>query len=393
METVIADALIASEEGLRRGYIRISGSTIAEIGLGPTPPIGDARIIEASGLIAAAGFIDLHCHGGSGADVNDEAPDAIETLAAFHRAHGVTSYLPSVAVDEPAVVDRSLDRVRKALISSKPGTPEILGAHLEGPYISPRYSGCQNPRLIRGLDEAAVAELEARAGSIARVTIAPELPGAMRAIERLSSAGIVVSIGHSEADAETCRAAVDRGATMATHLFNAMSSVRKEGFRRIPGVVEAMLTDDRVFAEVIAEARHIPTELLIMAYRCKGPGRFLVCSDANRGAGLAEGTPILVCGQAAVVEEGAAVLAGGGGLAGSVSPVDAMVRRLIADLGLPAHAALAAASAVPAEAMGISDRKGYLRVGYDADIILLDPALSVRRVWCRGAEAKDTELP
>lgn len=392
METVIADALLASEEGLRRGYIRFSGSTIAEIGLGPAPPIDDARIIDAAGMIASAGFIDPHCHGGSGADVNDETPEAIETLAAFHRAHGVTSYLPSVAIDEPAVVDRSLARVREAMASCGPGWPEALGAHLEGPFINPRYRGCQNPGLIRDLDDYAVTALEAMAGSIARITIAPELPGAMRAIERLSSAGIVVSIGHSEADAGTCREAVDRGATMATHLYNAMSSVRKEGARRISGVVEAMLTDDRVFAEIIAEARHIPTELLAIAYRCKGPKRFLVCSDANRGAGLAEGTPILVCGQAAVVEGGAAVLAGGGGLAGSVSPVDAMVRRLIADLGLPAHAALAAASSVPAEAMGVANRKGYLRVGYDADIILLDAALSVRRVWCRGAEAKDTKL-
>ncbi len=325
--------------------------------------------------------------------MNDETREAIDGIASFHRSRGVTSFLPSVAIDEPAVVERSLDRVRRAMGSGGPGAPEILGAHLEGPYINPRYRGCQNASLIRELDEDALSELEAWAGTIARVTMAPELPGAMAAVERLRAAGVVISIGHSEADTETCRAAADRGATMATHLYNAMSGTRKEGAARIPGVIEAMLTDDRIYAELIAEPRHIPTELLAIAYRCKGARRFLVCSDAGRGAGLAEGSPVLVCGQAAVVEGGAAVLEGGAGLAGSATALDAMVRRMAVDLRLPAHAALAAASAVPAEAIGASHRKGYLRPGYDADIILLDTALTVRRVWCGGEEAKDAAKP
>ncbi len=383
MDTIIVNALLAFEDGLRPGSLRISGGRIAEVASVTGRP---ARVIDAAGMIAAPGLIDLHCHGGAGSDVNDEDPGALAAVVEFHRARGVTSLMPSIAVDAWDVMERSLARVSADMDAEPDGTGELLGAHLEGPFLSERYRGCQDPARLRALDGETLAAIESWAGALARVTVAPELPGAMEAIARLRERGVMVSIGHSEADAATCRAAADRGATLVTHLYNAMSQVRKDGPYRVPGVVEAALTDDRLYAEVIADGRHVPAELLAVALRCKGPGRLLLCSDANRGAGLADGSSIAVCGSRARVLGGVAVLEDGSGLAGSVTPLDGMVRFLCSSLGLPVHEALRAASSVPAAAAGVADRKGHLRVGYDADIILLDSTLAVRRVWCRGVE-------
>ncbi|MBU1080212.1 MAG: amidohydrolase family protein, partial [Spirochaetes bacterium] len=394
MDTILYNALLALEDGLKPGSLRFSGGRVVEVdtlGASSAPSARTAsrcRLIDAEGMIAAPGLIDLHCHGGSGYDVNDEDPGSVAAVAEFHRAHGVTAMMPSIAVDARAVMERSLDRIRAAVIDSdySGGSSEILGAHLEGPFISERYRGCQDIDNIRPMDSAAIAFLESWAGSLARVTLAPELPGALEAIPRLREAGMTVSIGHSEADAKTCRLAADRGATLVTHLYNAMSSVRKDGPYRVPGVLEAALTDDRLFAEIIADGIHVPAELVSLALRCKGPKRLLVCSDANRGAGLPDSSVIEVCGSRARVSNGVAVLEDGTGLAGSVTTLDGMVRYMASSLGLPVHEALLAASAVPAMAAGVADRKGHLRSGYDADIILLDSKLAVRRVWCRGVE-------
>jgi len=408
MDTIIVNALLAFEDGLRAGGLRLSDGRIAEVlapeprpgaaGLGQSAPTTGSsreapRLVDAGGMITAPGLIDLHCHGGAGSDVNDEEPRSLSTVRGFHRAHGVTSLMPSIAVDAWSTMERSLSRVRGAMDAAPDGSSELLGAHLEGPFLCERYRGCQDPAHLLGLDNEALAVLEAWSGTVARVTIAPELPGALEAIARLRERGVIVSIGHSEADAATCRAAADRGATLVTHLYNAMSQVRKDGPYRVPGVVEAALTDDRLYAEVIADGRHVPPELLTMALRCKGPGRLLLCSDANRGAGLEEGRAIAVCGSRVRVRGGVAVLEDGSGLAGSVTPLMGMVRYLCSSLGLPVHEALRAASAVPAAAAGVARRKGHLRVGYDADIILLDSTLAVRRVWCRGVERSKEDAP
>lgn len=386
MRMLIADARLAMDAALVPGSLLVEDGRIAEL-LGPGARAAAVERVDARGMILAPGFIDLHCHGGAGADVNDGTDDALATLRAHHRSRGTTSFTPSLSVDPLPVLEAAFDAVRRAAAAEAPGEAEILGAHFESPYISLKYKGCQAAERLLPFDREARALIERNADAIGRITVAPELPGVLEAIPRLRELGMAVSLGHSDADAETFAAAVDRGATMVTHLFNAMSSVRKEGPFRVPGVLEAALTDDRVFAEVIADGKHVPARLMEIAWRCKGRDRFMVCSDANRGAGMAPGRTLYTCGQEAVVVDGVAMLKDRSSLASSVSSLDDMVRVLVRQLGLPIHEALRAASAVPAAAIGVADRKGRLAAGCDADLVLLDDGLQVARVWCRGVEA------
>jgi N-acetylglucosamine-6-phosphate deacetylase len=270
----------------------------------------------------------------------------------------------------------------------KPGQAEALGAHFESPFINPRFKGCQAAERLLPFDRNALALVEANADAISRITVAPELDGVMAAIPRLRELGIVVSGGHTDADAATFRTAADRGMTMATHLYNAMASVRKVGPFRVSGALEAALSDDRLFTELIADGRHVSAELLRIAYRCKGGDRFLVCSDASRAAGFPGKDTLYICGQEAIVVDGVAMLKDRSSLASSVTSLDGMVRTLVREAGLSVHAALRAASAVPAAAIGVADRKGLLRPGYDADLVLLAAGLHVTAVWCRGEGGK-----
>jgi N-acetylglucosamine-6-phosphate deacetylase len=163
-----------------------------------------------------------------------------------------------------------------------------------------------------------------------------------------------------------------------------MASVHKVGPFRVCGALEAALTDDRLYTELIADGRHVPAELLRIARSCKGSDRFLVCSDASRAAGFSGKDTLYICGQEAIVVDGVAMLKDRSSLASSVTSLDGMVRTLVREARFPIHEALRAASAIPAAAIGVADRKGKLRAGYDADLVLLDTELQVRAVWCRG---------
>lgn len=385
MKTVIENVLLALPGGLAAGSAVIEDGLISSVSKGlRTEPFPDAVIIDGDGCILAPGFIDLHCHGGAGSDVNDATVEALETVGSFHLRNGTTSWAPTLSVDPLPVLERAFDEVRSFREGNAPGRIFCLGAHFESPWIALSRKGCQAAERILPFDDSARDFIEAHSSAISRITLAPELPGAMDFIPRLRELGIVVSGGHTDADADLFTAAADRGMTMVTHLYNAMSSVRKDGPFRRCGALEAALTDDRLYAEVICDGYHVPFEMIEIARRCKGRDRFMLCSDANRGAGMRSGGTVFTCGQEAVIENGIAMLKDRSSLASSVTPLAGMVRHLVQIVGVPVHEALAAASRVPAAAAGIAESKGTIEAGKDADLVLLDAELSVRSVWRGG---------
>jgi N-acetylglucosamine-6-phosphate deacetylase len=267
-----------------------------------------------------------------------------------------------------------------------PACPEILGLHFESPYINPLYKGCMAEECILPFNGEAMNFIAENRDIIARITVAPEIEGVMEAIPRLREMGIIVSGGHSNAGAAIAREAADRGMTMATHLYNAMAAVRKEGPFRVPAILEAVLTDDRIYTECIADGYHVPPELLQIAYRCKGPDKFMICSDASKAAGYAGTEPLFICGHELLIENGVIMTKDRSGLASSAAALDAMVRVLTIKAGFQIVGALRAASYVPAMAAGVADRKGRIAPGYDADLVLLDTELKVKGVWRLGRQ-------
>jgi N-acetylglucosamine-6-phosphate deacetylase len=407
LEILIQDARLALEGGLVPGEILISGGRIAAVQRHDTaqkaegaakdpiahnnapehrPAAPARRVIQGRGRVLAPGFIDLHCHGGAGGDVNDGETEAFFAMEEFHRSHGTTAFMPSLSVDPMPKLERAAAMIGALMKNPPENRAEILGLHFESPYINPKYKGCQAAERLLPFDRAAMKFIEKNSALISRITAAPELDGVLEAIPAIREMGIIFSGGHTDADAETFRRAADRGMSMATHLFNAMSQVRKEGPFRITGAVEAALTDDRLFTECIADGWHVPAELLQIALRCKGRDRFMICSDASRAAGYTGAASLFICGQEAIVEQGVAMLKDRSSLASSALALDSMIRFLVKKAGFPLIAALEAASRVPAMAAGIDKRKGRLEAGFDADLVLLNDDLEVEMVFCKGRE-------
>jgi len=350
-------------------WIRIEAGRVAASGTGDSwRSLGADEVVDASGAVLTPGFVDLHGHGGGGR-AHEDGIEAIRVARATHLAHGTTRAVISLVAGSPADLATRLG----AIADLAEADASVLGAHLEGPFLDPAHHGAHDPALLlTPTPEAVAALIEAARGSLVQVTLAPELPGGHDAIAQLAAAGVVVAVGHTDADVEATRRAFDAGATLLTHAFNAMPGLH----HRAPGPVGAATGDPRVTLEVIADGVHLHPDVIRMLFAA-APGRIALVTDAMAAAGAADGTYLL--GSLSVtVDAGVARLADGT-IAGSTLTQDAALRTAVA-AGVALPDAVAALTATPARTIGRPEL-GSLAVGAVADAVLLSADLHVRRVF------------
>lgn len=360
---VTEDAWVRAEDGVI--VARGTGSAWERADL-----VVDAAATAGIGALLTPGFIDIHGHGGAGASF-DDGVEAIRTARALHREHGTTRAVVSLVT---APLDDLARRVAEVADLSE-SDADILGSHLEGPFLDPGHHGAHEPSLLRAPRAEDVARLLAAGrGTVRQVTIAPELPGGLDAIRLIVAAGAAAAVGHTDADATMAVAAFDAGASILTHAFNAMPGIH----HRAPGPVLAAAADRRVVLEGIADDVHLDPHVVKLLFD-SAPGRVALITDAMAAAGSADGHYDL--GAVSVtVRDGVARADETGSIAGSTLTQDVALQRAVA-AGVPLPEVVRALTSTPADAIGVGARLGRLAPGYAADAVLLDAELRVARVW------------
>src|SRR5437764_6774550 len=341
------------------------------------------EVMDLNGNYLAPGFIDLHVHGALGRDTMEASAEAFRSICDFHASGGTTSLLLTTATAPLDEIVKVLQAVRDYRSAISP----IVGVHVEGPFISKAKAGAQRVEFIQDPSPAAVQQLLEHTDVLKRVTIAPELPGALEAIEIFHARGISVSGGHSDAWDEDARAAFDSGMRSVTHTFNCMSSARRRGVYRVAGLLEFALGEPDITCELIADGHHVAPTLMRMLYRAKGRRGICLVTDATAGAGLPDGSRFSLFGNDCLVEGGVCLLADRSALAGSAAQMIDLVRTMVQKVDVPLHEAVAMAAQNPARAIGLQT-KGQLAVGADADLVVLSPDLRVLRTFAGGEEIR-----
>ncbi|MFD4724574.1 N-acetylglucosamine-6-phosphate deacetylase [Streptomyces seoulensis] len=359
------------------GQVAVDGRRIAE-----RAPEG-ADVLDVTGHWVVPGFVDLHNHGGGGAAFSGGAEAAL-TAVRTHREHGTTTLVASTVTDDLDVLAR-----QAGILAELAEQGDIAGVHFEGPFISPCRKGAHSEALLRDPDPAEVRKLvEAARGHAKMVTLATELPGGLDSVRLLAEQGVIAAVGHTDASYEQTVAAIDAGATVATHLFNAMPPIG----HRDPGPITALLEDGRVTVELINDGTHLHPAALQLAFHHAGAGRVAFITDAMDAAGSADGRYLL--GPLEVeVRDGVARLVEGGSIAGSTLTLDRAFRRAVTVDRLPVADVVRALSANPARLLGMADRVGSLEPGKDADLVLLDGDFALKGVMRRGEWVITPQLP
>lgn len=372
MSLIAGAAMVMPDGVVEDGWLDVEHGRIAATGTGEPPREPDHRF---DGHWLVPGFVDMHSHGGGGARVTGADPEDVGTFVATHRMHGTTSLVASLVsgpIDEIDHDVRALaDMVDEGLIA---------GVHLEGPWISPVRKGAHDESVLGAPDPAVVDELlHAGRGTVRMVTLAPELDHGLDAVRAVVGAGAAAAVGHTDATYEVVSQAIEAGARVATHLFNAMAPVH----HRAPGPIVALLEDERVTVELILDGAHLHPAIAAHVRASAGPQRIALVTDAMGAAGVGDGDYML--GDMEVrVTDGVARLVEGGSIAGSTLTMDAAFRFAVQQAGFSLPDAVAATSANPARVLGIDDHVGTLAVGKLADAVVLDADLRVAAVLHRG---------
>ncbi|MFJ3304501.1 N-acetylglucosamine-6-phosphate deacetylase [Streptomyces sp. NPDC086549] len=375
---VLAGARVVLPTGIvDDGRVIVEGTRIAGAAS------ADAQVVDVSGHWLVPGFVDIHNHGGGGASFSGPVDDVL-TAIRTHRLHGTTTLVASTVTDDMDILAQ-----QAGLLSELAEQGDIAGIHFEGPFISPCRKGAHSEALLRDPDPADVRKLiDAARGKARMVTLATELPGGLDSVRLLAEHGVIAAVGHTDATYEQTVEAIDAGATVATHLFNAMPVLG----HRSPGPIAALLEDERVTVELINDGTHLHPAALELAFRHAGADRVAFITDAMDAAGIGDGRYML--GPLEVeVSEGVARLVEGGSIAGSTLTLDRAFKRAVTIDRLPVEDVVAALSANPARLLGMYDTIGSLEPGKDADLVLLDADFELKGVMRRGEWVVAPQLP
>ncbi|HZC06650.1 MAG TPA: N-acetylglucosamine-6-phosphate deacetylase [Ktedonobacterales bacterium] len=392
--TIRGARLVDAAGDLSAGDLSFEGASITAVNAvsdrSDMPPIASlvaepGEMIDAADLIVMPGFIDVHTHGGGGFNLHTSDADEIRAYARWAPTTGVTAFLLGVVGSPGALPEAQLIAAVDA-IERPDGGAQALGIHLEGPFINERRRGAHPTIWLRTpTSQETERVLMLTKGHLRIVTLAPELPGADAMIHRLVEAGVTVSLGHSDATYEQALEAVRLGVTHVTHCYNAMRPL----LHRDPGPLSALSESPAVRGEIIADGIHVHPAMMRALLKLIGPERAIIITDALAGAGTEDGT-FEFGGQTARVIRGAARLADGT-ITGSVLTMDQALRNVLRMTGVSLSEASAMLSRNPARAARVDETKGLLQPGYDADLVVLDSALTVQASYCRGELAFATD--
>ncbi len=373
---LIKNVKIIFPDCIQKGSVKVEDGKIKEIGPSVT---GSEPLIDGEGLYLSPGFIDIHIHGAAGADTMDGTYDAINTISKAVAKHGTTSFLPTTMTMCKDDIKKALESIAEAKKKGTEGA-NVLGCHMEGPFISSCAIGAQNPKYVLA---PTVKDFLYIAGphlkDVTTLTMAPEVDGALELAEFLNKNNIKVSIGHTNATYEQALVGIKCGMCHATHLYNAMTPLN----HRNPGTVGAIF-DSEITAEMIADGIHIAYPSIRIALKQKGLRKMMLVTDAMMACTMPDGDYSLG-GQRVIVKENAARLENGS-LAGSVLTMDKAVRNIKNNTHYPLHEIVKMATHNPASYCGVQDRKGSIKEGYDADLILFDEDINVKKVIIGGRE-------
>ncbi len=347
--------------------------------------IPGAEIVDAHGLFLSPGLVDMHVHGGDGADYMDGTAEAFQTAARCSLAGGATTVYPTTLCAPMDKVERIFEVFRR--VKDLPGLPHMPGLHLEGPFLNPVKCGGQDPAYLAVPDLARAREILSHSDDVIRWTIAPELDHALELGKMLARRGVVCSVGHTDASYAQVEAAMFAGFSMMTHFYSAMSACYKVGCYRVAGAVEAGYLLDGLSVEMIADGKHLPKEILRMVWKFKGADRVALCSDALAPAGLPEGSVFYngrpPHGAKSVIHDGVGKLFDHSALAGSIASADRLVRVMYKEVGVPLYDAVEMMSLSPAK-MVAAHGKGSIRIGKDADFVIFDDDIQIKSVITAG---------
>ncbi|MBV9961737.1 MAG: N-acetylglucosamine-6-phosphate deacetylase, partial [Parafilimonas sp.] len=361
------------------GCVLITGDTITEVSE-KNIDVDNAIEIDAEGNYVSPGFIDMHVHGGGGYDFMDATEKAFLTIANTHVRHGTTAMLPTTLTTTKQLLIQTLNVYQNANTKNIYGA-QFLGMHLEGPYISTNQTGAQNPRFIRDPDPDEYKEIISNYSCIKRWSAAPELKGAIEFGKYLQSKNILPAIAHTDAIYEEVVEAFDNGYTLITHLYSAMSGVTRRNAYRYAGVIESAYIIDEMDVEIIADGIHVPPPLLKLACKIKGADRIALITDAMRAAGTDVKESILgdiENGMRVIVEDDVAKLPDRTAFAGSVATADRLVKTMITMADVALIDAIKMITYTPARILNISNKKGSVEIGKDADIVIFDDSINIK---------------